>query len=331
MGPLIEIYISGQVHPASGGVPPHLQPTKIAKPEITIKAGNIVLSSKTAAASLPEGRPPIVTINGVSDYSKAGHHHGLSSRWWSDLHQTDPPRAPEGGNSLSSLLQSQHRGYDPEDSGFQRAMYGSKLPGHARHPVPVRVGARYRDIQTGGGLCCPGRHEPRHRPPPRLVSIHSILKRQAGLAFPDPAGGTTTLISSLRSGLLRKFTVGTRKGVSPFPSHRIVLIQQELSKAQRAAGFPNELGIHPRQPFHLSLLASFESRARERGVSLVRRILKDGALPLGVDEELASAEPHYPSDKKTPDPELEVPWNPDIPKYASHQENVADTIATYHE
>ena len=106
---------------------------------------------------------------------------------------------------------------------------------------------------------------------------------------------------------MNKFTVGGRKGVSPFPSQRIATIQLELSKAQRAAGFPNELGIPPRQPFHLSLLASIESRAKERGVSLVRRILKDGALPLGVNEELASAEPHFPSDKKLPDPDLEEP------------------------
>ena len=52
---------------------------------------------------------------------------------------------------------------------------------------------------------------------------------------------------------------------------------------------------------------------------------------MGVEEDLPSAAPHYPSDKSPPDPDLEPPINPDLANYSSHQENVEDILETYKE
>ena len=67
MGPLNEIYISDQVLLASGGVAPHPEPTTASAPEVIIKVGGIAFFSKTAAAALPEGRPHIKEVDGISD------------------------------------------------------------------------------------------------------------------------------------------------------------------------------------------------------------------------------------------------------------------------
>jgi len=216
-----------------------------------------------------------------------------------------------------------------------RAFFGQRHPADTRHPVPVRVGGRFRPIQTGGGLLCPGRREPQHRLPPKLPGIYGIVKDFVGRSFPDPeagpGGGTETLIGCLRRATLRGFRIGTKKGISPFPKDRINQIRNHISKHQQQTGYPNELSIRERQPFYLSLLASMGTGIRDEESSLPRQVHRDGGVPLGVREHLPSVEPHYPSDKTPPDPDLEPPIDPDLDNYASHKENVEDIKATYEE
>jgi hypothetical protein len=101
----------------------------------------------------------------------------------------------------------------PQDAGFTRALFGEASPDDRRHPVPVRIGARYRTIQTGGGLQCPGRLEPSHRARGRLPQQRRIICSEIGRSFPDPEStsqppSTTTLISIFRRATLRGFRDG---------------------------------------------------------------------------------------------------------------------------
>jgi hypothetical protein len=245
----------------------------------------------------------------------------------------EPQERPSISASMSGEQPPERKA---SDAGFMRAVFGDRRPKDRHHPVPVRVGARYRPLQTGGGLLCPGRQEPRHRAKPNLTGIYNLVKAEIGMAYIDnyfnpESTGTTTLISALRAGALTGFTWGKLKGVCPFPPEQIHRIRSQVSQQQLRKGYPHEMAIVPRQPFYLSLIASLASRNRDSEAIFPREIHLQGGVHLGVTEELPSVEPHYPSDKHPPDPDLEPPINPDLGNYASHKQNVEDILRTYEE
>jgi len=96
-------------------------------------------------------------------------------------------------------------------------------------------------------------------------------------------------------------------------------------------GFPHDLAILPRQPFHLNFLGSIASDAGDTENRYPRRIHKEDGVDLGVDEPLEEIPSHWPNDKSPPDPDIEPPLNPDLENYRSHLENEAEVIKTLKE
>ena len=211
---------------------------------------------------------------------------------------------------------------------FLRALLGWETENDRLHPLPVRVGARYRPIQTGGGLQCLGRHNPDHRSQPRLRHLRHVLVVELVRPYyrPDAPDRRCTLLDDFQhSARMGR----TRKGHCPFPEDQLTRTRLAVSKHLLEHGFPHVLDITPRQPFFLDLLAATASACQDTEHKLPRQIRKDGGVPLGVHERLEEIPDHYPNDKPEGDPDLDPPMDPDIDNYESSRVHLTELQTNY--
>jgi len=217
--------------------------------------------------------------------------------------------------------------------GFRRSLLGWRQPTDRLFPQPVRVGGRYRPLQSGGGLQCPGRFDPNHRPPARLRFLTKTLIEELVRPYyrPEEPTNRRSLIDDYQRGAKLGFTVNGKKGVCPFPADQIHRARQAVSRTLHEKGFPHALDQTPRQPFYLDLVSAMATANRDSEAQLTRRIRRDGGVPLGVDEVLEDIPEHYPADKPELDPELDPPWNPDMENYSSAALHIDELLKTYSE
>ncbi len=194
-------------------------------------------------------------------------------------------------------------------------------------PEMVRVGARYRPMQDGGGRCSPGRIRPENRPQQSLTwqepiiaqimqqhqqfdAFHKLYKDDFGRQ-PRPTPTTPK--------------PAPYKATTPYSDEAK---QQLLDKIGPHIGSPSQ-EIAPRQPFPLKYLAKLGTVGKLRDEQYLTDLHDNDGGNLGIEEHLPQCPEIYPNDETKAEHADLQPLKYNLTSYESALENMTEIRKAY--